>query len=29
LTIGCAVAAEHVRHFESRPIHFPELTNSA
>ena len=26
LTIGCAVAAEHVRHFESRPIHFPELT---
>ena len=28
LTIGCAVAAEHVRHFESRPIHFPEL-NSA
>ena len=29
LTIGCAVAAEHVRHFESRPIHFPGLTNSA
>jgi hypothetical protein len=28
LTIGCAVATEHVRHFESRPIHFPEL-NSA
>jgi hypothetical protein len=29
LTIGCAVATEHVRHFESRPIHFQELTNSA
>ena len=26
LTIGCAVAPEYVRHFESRPIHFPELT---
>jgi hypothetical protein len=26
LAIGCAVAAEHVGHFESRPIHFPELT---
>jgi hypothetical protein len=26
LTIGFAVAAKHIRHFESRPIHFPELT---
>jgi hypothetical protein len=25
LTIVCAVAAEHIRHFEPRPIHFPAL----
>jgi hypothetical protein len=25
LTIVCAVAAEHIRHFEPRAIHFPAL----